>query len=157
VAGAWRVAVELKGFRDLRRELRQEPAPTAILGPWRHFMERLGKLGVQQARAASPRGETGQLGSSNTYAVQNKPFPTWVRVKNTARAKGRAAKRQNRAAREGRAPLRLTKGYAYPGRLNWERKNPRFGWFTKAMQATRRGTQPLLNQTAREIEQEWGK
>lgn len=153
----WKMDVQLSGFRELRRELRRDPAPTALIAPWRRFMERLGKLGVQHAQRASPRGATGQLASSNVYAVQNKPFPTWARVKNTARAKGRPALRQSKAARAGRRPLRLTKGYPYPGRLNWEKKNKRFGWFTRAMQATRRGTGSLAGRLAREMEQGWGR
>lgn len=150
-------SVQLRGFREARAKLKQSPpfyAPAV-----RDFLDQLGKVGRTAAQAASPKGATGQAASSNVYAVQDKPFPTWVRVKNTARAKGRLSKRQSKKARAGLAPLKYTKGVSYPAVLNFgdkkKAKTKWIGWFTKAMRNARARTDSLLSGMGDQIQKEW--
>lgn len=149
----WRADVELQGWTQLRRNLNRKPplhAPT-----WQKFVTGLGKIAVDQAWRASPVGETHRLQNSNQYKVDPRPVPSYVVIKNTARAAPRPAKRQNKQARAGQAPLRMVQGYRYPGRLNWDQRVRTHGWFTKAIQRARQSLQPLLIRAARELEQEW--
>jgi hypothetical protein len=150
-------SVQLRGFKEARAKLKQSPpfyAPAM-----RNFMDQLGKIGRTAAQAAAPKGATGQAASSNIYAVQDKPFPTWVRVKNTARAKGRLSKRQSKKARAGLAPLKYTKGVSYPAVLNFgvkgKKKSRWIGWFSNAMRTTRARIPSLLAGMGDQIEKEW--
>lgn len=150
-----RVDVQVSGFREARARLRETPpfySPAA-----RNLLDHLGRIGVAAVRGASPRGATGRLQGGTIYQVQKKPFPTWVRVKNTTRARGRVAKRQSKKARAGLAPLRYTKGYPYGGRLNYDAKYRTHLWWTKAIRAAQARTDSLLAGSAREIEEEWGR
>lgn len=153
MAGVWKMDVQLRGFREARAKLKQTPpfhAPAV-----RNFLDQLGRVGVAAAQGAAPRGKTGQTARSNVYAVQDRPFPTWVRVKNTARARGRAAKRQSKKARAGLVALRYTKGYPYPARLNYDPTYKTHGWFTRAIRQTQGRVDSLLTGAGRDIEKEW--
>ncbi len=155
MAGAWKLDVGVTGFKEARAKLKQSPpfyAPSV-----RKFLDQLGRVGVAAVQGAAPRGKTGQLASSNVYQVQENPFPTWVRVQNKARARGRLAKRQSKKAKAGLAPLKYTKGYPYGGRLNYDKTYRTQGWWTRAIRAAQGRTDSLLSTAARDIEQEWGK
>lgn len=149
-----RIDVQVRGFREARQKLRQ--TPPFIAPATRHLLDQLGRIGVAAVRGAAPRGRTSQLQQGAVYQVQKKPFPTWVRVKNTARARGRLAKRQSKKARAGLAPLRYTKGYPYGARLNYDRTYRTHLWWTKAIRSAQARTDSLLAGAAREIEEEWG-
>jgi hypothetical protein len=150
-------SIQLSGFREARAKLKQTPpfySPAV-----REFFDALGKVGRAAAQAASPHGATGKLAASNVYAVDKSPFPTWMRVKNTARAKGKASKRQTKKARAGLAPLKLNKGVSYPAVLNYgDKKRGRtkhIGWFTRAMRITATREDSLLAAMGDRIQKEW--
>jgi hypothetical protein len=151
--------VELVGFRELRGTLSRNPPFGAK--EWAAGLQELGQLGARLARQAAPRGATGQLAARIVTKIQAAALPQWVVVKDTARGQPRAYKRQNKKARAGLAPLRMTKGYAYPARLNYQavykggKANRHFGWFTHAMDATRQGTGSILAKAAAEMERQW--
>lgn len=153
MAGAWKVDVGLSGFKEARAKLKETPpfhAPAV-----RKFLDQLGRVGVAAVQGAAPRGKTGQLASQNVYRVQERPFPTWVRVQNKARARGAVAKRQSKKARAGLAPLRYTKGYPYGGRLNYDKTYRTHGWFTRAIKAAQGRVDSLLTSAGQDIEREW--
>ncbi len=153
MAGALKLDVGVTGFKEARAKLKETPpfhAPAV-----RKFLEQLGRVGVAAVQGAAPRGKTGQLASSNVYKVQERPFPTWVRVQNKAHAQGRLAKRQSKKARAGLAPLRYTKGYPYGGRLNYDPHYRTHGWWTKAIRAAQGRVDSLLTGAGQDIEREW--
>jgi hypothetical protein len=150
---AFSASVRLSGFREARAKLKQTPPFHAEAV--RKFLDQLGRVGVAAVQGAAPRGKTGQLASQNVYKVQERPFPTSVRVQNKARARGRVAKRQNKKARAGLAPLRYTKGYPYAGRLNYDPKYRTHGWWTRAIRAAQNRVDSLLTSAGQDIEREW--
>ncbi len=158
MAGIWKIDVEVNGFDRLRRKINADPPLAAPF--WREVVEKAGQIGVREAQQRAPQ-RTGKLALSLIPTVQNKPMPAWVRVSDTARARGRLYKRQSKAAKAGLVAPKYTKGYPYPAWQNYavakgkRRASPHYGWFTRAMQATQGKIQPLLTIAVKKIEADW--
>jgi hypothetical protein len=157
--GNLRLGIEIEGFRQLRAKLKADPPIYAKA--WHDAAENIAQIGVRMVRARAPHGKTGLLQSSIKGWAQRQPVPSYVVLKNTARARGRLFKRQSKKARAGLAPLKYTKGYPYPGWLNYARAkgnrkgSPYLGWFTGAVKDALGAIDPALKEAARSIESAW--
>ncbi len=159
--GNLKMGVELQGFKQLRAKLKESPPIYAKA--WSDAAKDITEVGLRVIRARAPHGKTGLLASSVKGWPQKQPVPTYIVLKDTARARGRLSVRQSKKARAGLAPLRYTKGYPYPGWLNYARAkgnrkgSPRVGWFTNAVKDARGLIGPALNDAAKAIETAWNR
>jgi hypothetical protein len=158
MAGTWKIDIEVSGFDRLRRKIREDPPFVAPV--WKQVVEKAGQIGVREAQQRAPR-RSGLLAASLISTAQKKPMPSWVRVTDTARARGRLYKRQSKKAQAGLVAMKYTKGYSYPAWQNYaipkgkRRGSPHRGWFTQAMQSTQTRIGPLLSLAVKQIEAEW--
>lgn len=132
-----KINLEVQGIGDLGRKAQQAPEEV-IAEPWSEAMESIGALGEAFATRAAPIG-SGRTVALMYHRTQSKPIPLWTRV-------GTHAKRQSR---------KYPRGYAYPRRLNFDPNSRYKGWFDKAMEATKRAAQQILDKAARKMERRW--
>ena len=123
--------VKLEGIDPLLKKLQHEPM---LSKPLRRLMSRVGILGKGSAKAGAPRGRTGQLSSKITTRMSTKAIPTFVAIRASAMSK---------------------QGYPYPRLLEFSGKHGRREWLLRSIQGVMGQIVGYVNDTAREIEQEW--
>ncbi len=135
--------VQVDGLPELRKLLKGPPPGENLFGnPFRKAMAKVGDAAEQMATVRAPIGKTGRLVARLSHRVSPAPIPGWVEVRTTARSAARSAK---------------WPGYPYPRRLNWEKKNKRYGWLSRAIEDVGSRVEGFLQEAAREVERIWGR
>lgn len=125
-----RLTIEVQGLKALQRLL--SPPENLYAEPWAKGMRSLGS----QAGLAAQRGapvRTGMLQGRIRTAVQNRPFPTWIAIRNQARRKG----------------------YPYPRLLAFSPKHGHRDWLINAVGPVFRNAGSALGRIGDEIARRW--
>ena len=139
MAGALKVSIALRGFKETARLLKTEE----LAGPpWRSFMEQIGQLGADSIRAGAPM-RSGLTVNRTGHKVQRTPLPRYT-IMRTA------------ATRKGYPYPRLTTFSPYAQSRYKKGTNPNKGWFERAIDRVEHGIAAFAQRTVDEIARRWG-
>ena len=130
------IDVSIEGLRSLQKMLATRDW---YAKPWHDGMTTLASKAGLAAQKGAPVA-TGYLQSRIRTAVQKKPFPTWIAIRNQARRR-----------RKGGGG-----GYPYPRLLAFSPKHHHRDWLIKAVQSIWK-SDSTLNAIAKDIAREWGR
>ena len=139
MAGAFRVTITLKGFKDTMRLMKtEELAGTA----WRELMEAIGSTGESAIRNLGPRS-SGRLVARASHSVQKKLLPLWTVMR-------------TRARRKNYPYPRLTAFSPYAQSRYRTGTNPNRGWWQRVLGQIDRGVSAAAQRAMDEIQRKWG-
>lgn len=125
------VTLHIEGMRELVALCKSQDW---YAKPWRKGMEKIGSQSGLAAQKGAPV-RTGYLQSTIRTAVQQKPFPTWIAIRNRA----------------------VNKGYPYPRLLAFSPEHHHQNWLINAVLGIWRRSETVLNQIGEEIQRNWSR
>lgn len=132
--GPIKVGVEITGWRELARKLRDDQL---LAGPWTAAMKSAADIALSAWQGASPVS-SGRMRASMKSKVQARPVPRWAAVRTSATRSSRKYKR-----------------YRYPGRQEYDPRSRNKGRLRQALVQAMGRIQGVLSTTARMVEAKW--
>lgn len=141
-------------FKEIK-EAADKLEPSKLYWPQAKDMLRtIGFLGVQSLKGGAPKGRSGQTGARIQYRVNDIPKPLWVVFRTDAtntpqKPGGRGGFGARGAKKKWEYP------FAYPRRLEYEKKNPHYQWMHRGIQQARGKFRSAISRAAADIQANW--